>query len=143
MLQMVLCAMLLASLVAPSIAGAQQDRGDAASSEQAFIDMLRREDPTSAERFVALRDAQRQALAELRRKEGQANAMPPSLQGPLVPQLKQARRTYVESELKVLDFLDEYDRRTIVRLEENIAHLNRVLEDRQRSREELKKLLAN
>jgi len=143
MIQIVLCAMLLTSLVAPSIAAAQQDRGDAGPSEQAFIDMLRREDPTSAERFIALRDAERQALAELRRKEGRANAMPPSLQGALVPQLKQARRTYVESELKVLDFLDEYDHRTLVRLEENVAKLNRILEDRQRQREELKKLLAD
>jgi hypothetical protein len=134
--------MLLASLAAPSIAGAQPDQGDGAR-EQAFIEVLRREDPASAERFITLRDAQQQALAELRRKEGQANAMPSSLRGSFIPQLKQARQTYVESQLKILDFLDERDRRLIVRLEADIAQLNRALEERRRSREDLKKRLAD
>src|SRR5262249_44245262 len=142
MIQTILCAVLLATLVAPSVAVGQQDRGDTAR-EQAFIDTLRREDPASAERFIALRDAQQQALAELRRKEGQANAMPPSLQGSFIPQLKQARRKYVDSQLKILDFLDEHDRRSILRLKEDLAQLNQILEERQRSRDELKKLLAD
>ena len=135
--------MLLASLVSPSLAAAQQDRGDSAAREQKFIEMLRREDPASAERFIALRDAEHQAMAELWRKEDQVNAMPPSLRGSLFPQLKQAQRTYVDSQLKILDFLDERDRRNIVRLEEDIAHLTRALEDRRRSRDELKKLLGD
>ena len=142
-MQTTLYAILLATLVAPSVAVGQQDRGDTAAREQAFIDILRREDPASAERFIALRDAQQQALAELRHKEGQVNAMPLSLRGSFIPQLKQARRKYVESELKVLDFLDEHDRRTMLRLKEDLARLNQILEERQRSRDELKKLLAD
>lgn len=139
----ILCAILLASLVSPCLAAAQQNRGDGAAREQEFIEALRREDPASAERFIALRDAEHQALAELRRKEDQVNAMPPGLRGSLFLQLKQAQRTYVGSQLKILDFLDERDRRNIVRLEEDIARLTRALEDRRRSREELKKLLAD
>jgi hypothetical protein len=136
----VLCALLLASLALPSITAAQPDRGDGAAREQAFIEMLRREDPASAERFIALRDALQQAVAELRRKEGQVNAMPPTLRGTLLSQLKQAQRTYVDCQLKILDFLDEHDRRVIARLQEDIAQLNQALEDRRRSRDELKKL---
>ena len=139
----VLCGMLLSILASPSGAAAQQDRGAAAAREQAFIENLRREDPASADRYIALRKTQEQAIAELRRREGQVNAMPPELRGPMLPQLKQARRTYVDSQLKIFDFLDERDRRMIARLQEDIAQFNLSLEDRRRAREELKKLLGS
>ena len=81
--------------------------------------------------------------AELRRKEGQANAMPPDLRVSLLPQLKQAQRKYLDSQIKILDFLDERDRRGIARLQDEIGQIKRALDERQRSREELKKLLPD
>lgn len=139
----VLYAVLLAILASPGVALAQPVRDDGAERERAFIEGLRSEDPASADRFIALRDAQRQAMAELRRREGQANAMPPDLRPSLLPQLKQAQRKYVDSQVKILDFLDERDRRGIARLQEDIAQVKRALEERQRSREDLKKLLPD
>ena len=135
--------MLLAVVASPPVAAAQPARDDGAAREQAFIENLRREDPASADRFIVLRKAQEQAIAELRHKESQANAMPPQLRGSMLPQLKQAQRAYVDSQLKMLDFLDERDRRLIARLQEDIAQLNQALEERRRARDELKKLLAD
>jgi len=136
-------AIVLAILASPSAAIAQQDRGADAAREQTFIDNLRREDPASADRFIALRKAQEQAVAELRRREGQVNAMPPELRGSMLSQLKQAQRNYVDAQVKILDFLDERDRRLIARLQEDIVQVNRSLEDRRRARDELKKLLGD
>jgi hypothetical protein len=129
---------------APGSAGCrvgQAARGDPAAREREFIETLRRENPASADRFIALRDASDQALAELRRPEGQINAMLPELRGPLLPPLKQAQRKYVDAQFKILDFLDERDRGIIANLQEEAAQFKRALEERQRSREELKKLL--
>jgi hypothetical protein len=137
----VLCALLLALLASPDVLSAQADKGDGAARERAFIETLRRENPASADRFIALRDAAQQALAELRRREARANAMPTGLRGPLLPGLKQAERNYVDAQFKILDFLDERDRRIIANLQEEAAQFKRALEERQRSREELKKLL--
>ncbi|MDP2702899.1 MAG: hypothetical protein Q8P98_12600, partial [Candidatus Rokubacteria bacterium] len=61
--------MLPAILAAPFVAAAQPDKSDGAAHEKAFIDALRREDPASADRFIALRDAQQRALAELQSTE--------------------------------------------------------------------------
>ena len=141
--QIILCAMLLTFLASPPVAAAQLARDDGAGREQAFIETLRREDPASADRFIALRKAQEQAIADLRRREGQANAMPPELRGSMLPQLKQAQRNYVDSQVKILDFLDDRDRRVIARLQEDITQINQALEDRRRSRDELKKLLGD
>ncbi len=137
----VLCALLLAILASPDVLSAQAARGDAAAREREFIETLRRESPASADRFIALRDASDQAHVELRRREAQANAMPPGLRGTLLPQLKQAQRNYVDAQFKILDFLDERDRRIIATLQEDIAQFKRALEERQRSRDDLKKLL--
>jgi len=137
----VLGALLLAILASPDVLSAQADKGDGAARERVFIETLRRESPASADRFIALRDAAQQALVELRRLEAQANAMPTGLRGPLLPQLKQAQRNYVDSQFKILDFLDERDRRIIANLQEEVAQFKRALDERQRSREELKKLL--
>ena len=135
--------MLLAVVASPPVAAAQPARDDGAAREQAFIENLRREDPASADRFIVLRKAQEQAIAELRRRESQVNAMPPGLRGSMLPQLKQAQRAYMDAQLKILDFLDERDRRVIARLQEDIAQINQSLEERRRSRDELKKLLAD
>ena len=137
----VLCALLLAILASPDVLSAQADKGDGAARERAFIETLRRENPASADRFIALRDAAQQAIAELRRREAQANAMPPGLRGTLLPQLKQAQRNYVDAQFKILDFLDERDRKIIASLEADAAQFKHALDERQRSREELKKLL--
>jgi hypothetical protein len=141
--RVVLYALLLAIPASPGVALAQPVRDDGAERERAFIEGLRSEDPASAERFIALRDAQRQAMAELRRKEGQTNAMPPDLRASLLPQLKQAQRKYLDSQIKILDFLDDRDRRGIARLQDEIGQIKRALEERQRSREDLKKLLPD
>jgi hypothetical protein len=135
--------MLLAILALPDVLSAQAARGDGAAQERAFIETLRRENPASAERFIALREASEQALAELRRREGQINAMPPELRGSLLPPLKQAQRKYVDAQFKILDFLDERDRGIIASLQEETAQFKRALDERQRSREELKKLLPD
>ena len=135
-------ATLLAILTSPLVAAGQPDKGDSAAREKAFVEALRREDPASADQFIALRDAQQKALAELQSTESRANAVPPVLRPSFLPQLKQARQKYVESELKILDFLDERDRAIVARLEEEIGRFKRELEKRQKSRDELKKLLS-
>ena len=137
----ILCAMLLAILASAFVSAAQPDEGDNAAREKAFIEALQRENPASAARFIALRDAQQKALAELQSTEGRANAAPPALRPSFLPQLKQARQKYVDSQLKILDFLDERDRGIVARLQEEIGRFNRELEGRQKSRDELKKLL--
>ena len=48
----------------------------------------------------------------------------------------------VDSQLRILDFLDECDRGIVARLQEEIGRFNRELEGRQASRDELKKLLS-
>ena len=133
--------MLLAILASAFVSAAQPDEGDSAAREKAFIEALQRENPASVARFIALRDAQQKALAELQSTEGRANATPPALRPSFLPQLKQARRKYVDSQLKILDFLDERDRGIVARLQEEIGRFNRELEGRQKSRDELKKLL--
>jgi hypothetical protein len=138
----ILWAMLLAILASPFVAAAQPDKGDSAAREKAFIEALRREDPASADRFIALRDARQKAFAELQGTESRANAAPPVLRPSFLPQLKQARQKYVDSQLKILDFLDERDRGIVARLQEEIGRFNRELEAHQKSRDDLKKLLS-
>jgi hypothetical protein len=138
-----LCAALLAVSVLPTAAAAQPSRADQTANEQAFIEVLRREDPASAEKFITLRDGQKEAFAELQKSEGRANAMPPELRASFIPQLKQARRKYAESQFKVLDFLDERDRKVIARLQEDIGRFNRELDERRKAREDLNKLLRD
>jgi hypothetical protein len=138
----ILWAMLLAILASRFVAAAQPVKGDGAAREKAFIEALRLKDPASADRFIALRDAQQEAFAELQSTESRANAVPPALRPSFLPQLKQARQKYVDSQLKILDFLDERDRGIVARLQEEIGRFKRELEGRQKSRDELKKLLS-
>src|SRR6266446_4812848 len=100
----ILWAMLLAILGSPCVAAAQPDKGDG-TREKTFVEALRREDPASADRFIALRDAQQKALADLQSTESRANTVPPALRPAFLPQLKQARQKYVDSQIKILDFL--------------------------------------
>jgi len=132
---------LLAVSALSTAAPAQQGRDDQAERERAFVEALRAEDPASAEKFIALNEARQQAVAELQKTEARANAMPPEIRITLLPQLKQARKKYAESQIKMLDFLDERDRRLITRLQEEIARFNHQLDERQKSREEMNKLL--
>ena len=57
-----------------------------------------------------------------------ANAVPPVRRPSFLPRLKQARPKYVDSQLKILDFLDERDRSIVARLQEEIGRFNRELE---------------
>jgi hypothetical protein len=133
--------LLLAILSAPPVAAAQ-DRGDDAAREKAFVETLRREDPASADRFVALRAAQMKARAEYQRAANQFNALPNDLRPAALPKIKQAERTYAEAELKILDFLDDHDRRLMKNIEADLARVKEAIEGRQKGREEIKKLLA-
>ena len=67
--------------MAPTRAGAQPPGVSApgAEREQAYVDALRREDPQVAERYVALRDAQNLAIAELDRAQRRYNAGGPEV----------------------------------------------------------------
>jgi hypothetical protein len=120
-------------------AAAAQPKPDA---DLAFIDSLRREDPATAERFVALRDARNAAIADLERAGQRYSAGGSALQPITLPELKKARRRYAETSLALLDFLDERDRAGIARLQRQIESVNHALEERRRDREELEKLRA-
>jgi hypothetical protein len=135
--------MLLVALpVAPAGAVAQGPPSAADDErEQALVEGLRREDPSAAERYVALRDARAQALGEVRRAEAQFSAASPELRPVLVARLRQARRAYAERSLALLDFFESRDRQAVARYQEEIGRINRRLEEHARTRSELEKLL--
>ena len=110
--------------------------------ERQFVEALRREDPAEADRFVALSDTRAQAIAELRRAEGQYNAAGPELRSAFTAPLRRAQQKYAETSLALLDFFDARERRAVARYQEEIQRLQKVIEDRQRTRAELQKLLA-
>src|SRR2546428_99663 len=77
------------ALVAASPALAQPGpRGD---DDAPFIELLRRQDPALAERFIALRDARIAAAAQLQRAMERYNAGGPALRSVSLPELQQAR----------------------------------------------------
>jgi len=86
----------------PSAAAQLPGGADDAAREQAFVEALRREDAAVADRYVALRDARAQAIAELRKVEAQYNAAGPELRGLFVRGLVQARKKYAETSLALL-----------------------------------------
>lgn len=140
MSRLVLAATLLALLpVAPAGAAAQPGAG---AAEREFVESLRRSDPAAAERFVALREAREQAIADLRRVEAQYAAAQPELRSVFLGRLRQARRRYVERSLALLDFLDARDRAAIARYREAIGQIDAALADRQRSRADLERMLT-
>ena len=131
-----------AALAAPAAAVAQAPGAEEAERERGFVEALRREDPADADRYVALSDARARAIAELRRVEAQYNAAGPELRSAFVPPLRRAQRTYAEASLALLDFFDARERRAVARYQEEIQRVQKAIEDRQRTRAELQKLLA-
>jgi hypothetical protein len=124
----------------PISAQAPRTSGDD-ERDRKFVEALLREDPASAERYVALRDARTKALAELQRAQEQYGAGDPELRSLSLPLLKQAQRRYAESSLALLDFLDARHRRALASYQEEINRINRVLEEHEGMRAELGKLL--
>ena len=134
---------LAAIVVAAGPSFAQTPRAaDDTQSEQTFVEMLRREDAASAERYVALRDARAQALADLRKAETQYNNAGAELRAIFVRGLRDARRKYAQTSLALLDFFEARDRGLLERYQEEISRLKALVEERQKTRAELEKLLA-
>lgn len=131
------------ALAAPSAGPAQTRSAEETERERAIVEALRREDPAEADRYVALSDARAQAIANLRRVEAQYNAAGPELRSAFAAPLRRAQRTYAETSLALLDFFDTRERRAIARYQEEIQRINTLLEDRQRARAELQKLLGD
>src|SRR5262249_5238776 len=132
--------LLLLALAGPAAAQVP-DPGAEEARERAYVDGLRREDPASADRYVALRDARAAAMADLRPARARFNALPPSLRPGLVGEMRQAERAYAERSLALLDFIDARDRGTLARYEEESARLRRLLDERAPIRAELEKML--
>jgi hypothetical protein len=109
--------------------------------ERGFVEGLRREDPASAERYVALRDARRQAMAALQKAQQQYAAAGPELRPVVIRQLQDAQRQYAKTSIAFLDFLDARDRRFLARYQEEIGRITKVLEEHARVRAELEKQL--
>jgi hypothetical protein len=110
--------------------------------EQAFVESLRREDATVADRYVALRDARGKAIAELERAETQYRAAGVELRSAFLPQLRQARRNFAATSLALLDFFDWRDRQAVSRYQEEIVRINGILVERARTRAEYERLLT-
>jgi hypothetical protein len=131
-----------AVLTIPGAAGAQARPADDAERERTFVEALRREDAATADRYLALRDARAEAIAELRRVEAQVNAAGPDLRGLFTRSLVQARRKYAETSLALLDFYDARDRAAIQRYQDEMDRITAASEERRKTRAELEKLLA-
>ena len=134
--------LLAVALITPSPAAAQTRSADEAERERATIEALRREDPAEADRYVALSKARAAAIDDLRRAEVQFNAAGPELRSAFTAPLRRAQRKYAEASLALLDFFDARERRALARYQEEIQRINTLLEDRQRTRAELQKLLG-
>jgi len=134
-------AVLASVLAAPPAAAAQPGGTD--DAERSFVEALRRSDPPAAERYVTLRDAREQAIAALQRAEAQYGAAGAELRPVFLPRVRQARRSYAQSSLALLDFLDARDRQTVTGYAEAIQRINALLEERRRTRAELQKLLVD
>ncbi len=134
-----LCSILLAT----SADVRAQARGPAADNEResAFVEALRQEDPAGAERYITLRDARAKAVGELERAQQRYNAVGPELRAVALPQLRQAQRTYAESSLALLEFLDARDRRLLENYQVEMSRINKILEERARARDEFQRLL--
>ena len=144
MFRVIVTATLIAAVMAAVPGVRAQTPGSAGTAderERAFVEGLRREDPAEADRYVALRDARNQAIAEIQKIQARYSAAGPELRPIVVQQLKDAQRQYAASALALLDFLDGRERRAVVRYQEEISRINRTLEERARSRAELEKLL--
>ena len=142
-LQGIVASLLLAvALAAAPAVDAQTRSAEETERERGFIEALRREDPAEADRYVVLSDARAQAIADLRRAEGQYNAAGPELRSAFAAPLRRAQRKYAETSLALLDFFDARERRAVARYQEEIQRLQKLVEDRERTRAELQKLLG-
>ncbi len=130
----------MASLSVAVPAGLAQGEPDE-ERERGFVEGLRREDPASAERYVALRDARRQAMAALQKAQSQYAAAGLELRPVVIRQLQDAQRQYAKTSIAFLDFLDARDRRFLARYQEEIGRITKVLEEHARVRAELEKQL--
>jgi hypothetical protein len=143
------CRLVAATLLAvlgisppPAAAQAPKSAGDD-EGDRKFVESLQREDPASAERYIALRNARMKAMDELRRAQEQYGAGGPELRPLSLPLLKQAQRRYAESSLALLDFLDARNRRALATYQEEINRINRLLEEHDGMRAELGRLLGD
>jgi len=109
--------------------------------ERTFVEGLRREDPAEADRYLALRDARNQAVDEVQKAQQRYAAAGPELRSLFAQRLRDAQRQYAQRSLALLDFLDARERRALARYQEEIGRINRILEERGRSRAELEKML--
>ena len=134
----------LAVVLAAPLCALGQPGGPATDDdrERAFVDALRREEPAAANRYVALRDAREHAIAEVQRVEAKYRAAGTEFRSLFFAQLKSARRTFAETSLALLDFLEARDRQAIARYQDEINRINAILEQRRQPRAELEKLLA-
>ena len=129
------------ALAAPAVLAQAPGAGAADERERAFVEGLRREDAAEADRYVALRDARNQAVAEIQKVQQRYAAAGPELRSLFAQQLRDAQRQYAQRSLALLDFLDARERRALARYQEEIGRINRVLEERARSRAELEQML--
>jgi hypothetical protein len=125
----------------PALAQKPACDGAADERERAFVEGLRRENPAEADRYVALRDARDQAVDEVQKAQQRYAAAGPELRSLFAQQLRDAQRQYAQRSLALLDFLDARERRALTRYQEEIGRINRILEERGRSRAELEKML--
>jgi hypothetical protein len=142
------CGIALAAVfVALGLGGQDAARGQGRladqEGEQRFIEGLRREDPAAADRYVALRDARSQAMADLQRAEAQYQAGGVELRPLLIPRVRDARKTYAETSLALLEFLDARYRRVLAAHDEEARRIKGLLDEHQRMRSELEKLLRS
>jgi hypothetical protein len=119
-------------------AGAAQDE----ARDQAFVEGLRRQDPEAAVRYESLRDARRQAIADLRHVREQYAVAGPALRPAYIGKVRKAERAYAEASLALLDFLDDLDRRTLAGYQERIKRIEGLLEERRKDRAQVERLLA-
>ena len=125
------------ALAAASPALAQP--GARVDDDAPFVEILRRQDPALAERYIALRDARMAAATQLQRAVERYSAGGPALRSVSLPELQQAKRRYGEASLAFLDFLDERDRGVLARLEADVERVRQAIEERARARPELER----
>jgi hypothetical protein len=134
LIALVLVGVPVAHAQAPGASGVTDDR------ERAFVEELRREDPGQGDRYVGLRDARNEAVAEVQKAQARYSAAGPELRPVVVRQLRAAQHVYAERSLALLDFLDERARRAAAHYQEEIDRINKMLEERAHTRADLEKL---
>jgi len=132
---------LAATGAAAQPAAARPPGGKPEEGAETYGEMLRRTDADAYGRYVRLREARDSSLSELMRAQERYRAGGPELRPLSLPTLRAARRKYAADELAFLDFLDERDRKMLDQYRGAIEHINGILAERARAREELKDLV--